>query len=183
MGVKSVVAGFTAGHSDEDGGAESVMITFDPRVISYGQLLQILFSVVHDPTQMNRQGPDVGPGYRSDIFYVDDTQKRIAQAYIAQLDEAKVFPSKIVTRIDRFQHFDPAGPAQQDFMIKNPRLQYIVVNDLPKLAALQEAFPRPIPRFRPGQPSIIRKSATKCGRVIPGSESHGPNRVAIRRKN
>ncbi len=140
VGVKSVVAGFTAGHSDEDGGAESVMITFDPGVISYGQLLQILFSVVHDPTQMNRQGPDVGPGYRSDIFYVDDTQKRIAQAYIAQLDEAKVFPSKIVTRIDRFQHFDPAGPAQQDFMIKNPRLQYIVVNDLPKLAALQELF-------------------------------------------
>ncbi len=141
VGVKSVVAGFTAGHSDEDGGAESVMITFDPGVISYGQLLQILFSVVHDPTQMNRQGPDVGPGYRSDIFYVDDTQKRIAQAYIAQLNEANVFPSKIVTRIDRFQHFDPAGPAQQDFMIKNLRLQYVVVNDLPKLTALQELFP------------------------------------------
>ncbi len=88
-GIKRVVAGFTGGHSDDDGGAESVMITFDPKVLSYGQLLQIFFSVVHDPTQLDRQGPDVGPGYRSDIFYMNDEQRRIAQAYIAQLDRSQ----------------------------------------------------------------------------------------------
>lgn len=140
-GIKRVVAGFTGGHSDEDGGAESVMITFDPKVISYGQLLQIFFSVVHDPTQLDRQGPDVGPGYRSDIFYMNDDQRRMAQAYIAQLDRAKVFPKPIVTRIDAFPSFNPVGLDQQDFMIKNPRLEYIEVNDVPKLASLKRLFP------------------------------------------
>ena len=140
-GIKRVVAGFTGGHSDEDGGAESVMITFDPKVISYGQLLQIFFSVVHDTTQLNRQGPDVGPGYRSDIFYMSDDQHRIAQAYIAQLDRAKVFPKPIVTRIDAFPGFNPVGLDQQDFMIKNPHLEYIEVNDVPKLGSLKQLFP------------------------------------------
>jgi peptide-methionine (S)-S-oxide reductase len=147
-GIKRVVAGFAGGHSDEDGGAESVMITFDPKVISYGQLLQIFFSVVHDPTQLNRQGPDVGPGYRSDIFYMNADQRRIAQAYIAQLDRAKVFTAPIVTRIDALPSFNPVGLDQQDFMIKNPHLEYIEVNDVPKLASLKQLFPssyRPLP--------------------------------------
>jgi len=148
-GVKRVVAGFTGGHSDDDGGAESVMITFDPKVISYGQLLQIFFSVVHDPTQLNRQGPDVGAGYRSDIFYMSDEQRRIAQAYIAQLGRAKAFPKPIVTRVDAFTAFNQVDLSQQDFMIKNPHLDYIEVNDVPKLASLKRLFPdayRSLPR-------------------------------------
>jgi peptide-methionine (S)-S-oxide reductase len=140
-GVKRVAAGFSGGRSDQDGGAESVMITFDPNVISYGQLLQIFFSVVHDPTQLNRQGPDEGPGYRSDIFYLDAEQQRIATAYIAQLEQAKVFPIRIVTRLDTFQKFHQVDLGQQDFMIKNPRMDYIVINDRPKVAALKRLFP------------------------------------------
>lgn len=140
-GIRRVVAGFTGGHSDEDGGAESVMITFDPKVLSYGQLLHIFFSVVHDPTQLNRQGPDVGPGYRSDIFYMNDEQRRVAQAYIAQLDQARVYPKPIVTRLDAFSRFNPVPLSQQDFMIKNPHMEYIEVNDLPKLESLKQMFP------------------------------------------
>src|SRR5690242_12311295 len=105
-GITRVVAGFTAGRSDDDGGAESVLITFDPKVLSYGRLLQIFFSVVHDPTQRDRQGPDVGSGYRSDIFYTSDEQRRVAQAYIAQLDRAKVFAKPIVTRVDALPTFN-----------------------------------------------------------------------------
>jgi peptide-methionine (S)-S-oxide reductase len=140
-GITRIVAGFSAGHDDDDGGAESVMITFDPRVISYGKLLQIFFSVVHDPTQLDRQGPDVGRGYRSDIFYLNGEQRRIAQAYIAQLDRVKAFPGPIVTRVDAFTTFNPVGLSQQDFMLKNPHLEYIEVNDLPKLGNLQRLFP------------------------------------------
>lgn len=141
-GVTRVVAGFAGGHSDEDGGAESVMITFDPRVLSYGQLLQIFFSVVHDPTQLDRQGPDVGPGYRSDIFYVSGEQRRIAQEYIAQLDRAKAFAKPIVTRLDAAPKFNPVPLSQQDFMSKNPHLEYIEVNDAPKLVSLRRLFPQ-----------------------------------------
>ena len=140
-GIQRVVAGFSAGHSDGDGGAESVMITFDPKVLSYGRLLQIFFSVVHDPTELDRQGPDVGPGYRSDIFYMNTDQRRIAQAYIAQLDEARVFPKPIATRVDAFSSFHPVDLSQQDFMRKNPHLEYIEVNDLPKLVSLKRLFP------------------------------------------
>ena len=140
-GIERVVAGFAAGHSDDDGGAESVMITFDPKVLSYGRLLQIYFSVVHDPTQLNRQGPDVGQGYRSDIFYMNPHQRRIAQAYIAQLDQAKVYRKPIVTRVDAFSTFNPVGLSQQDFMRKNPHLEYIEINDLPKLVSLKRLFP------------------------------------------
>ena len=140
-GIERVVAGFTGGHSDDDGGAEAVMITFDPHVISYGRLLQIFFSVVHDPTQLNRQGPDLGPGYRSDIFYLDPGQRRIARSYIAQLDQAKAFPAPIVTRVDAFQSFNPVDLSQQDFMLKNLHLRYIEVNDVPKLAGLRRLFP------------------------------------------
>ena len=147
-GIMRVVAGFAGGHNDDDGGAESVMITFDPKVLSYGRLLQIFFSVVHDPTQRDRQGPDVGRGYRSDIFYMNDAQRRIAQSYIAQLDQAKVFPKPIVTRVDALPTFNPVDLSQQDFMQKNPHLDYIVVNDVPKLASLKQMFPasyRPLP--------------------------------------
>jgi len=147
-GIDRVVAGFTGGHSDDDGGAESVMITFNPKVISYGRLLQIFFSVVHDPTQLNRQGPDVGPGYRSDIFYMSAEQHRIAQTYIAQLERAKAFPKPIVTRVDAFTAFNQVDLSQQDFMSKNPHLGYIEVNDVPKLASLKQLFPsayRPLP--------------------------------------
>jgi len=140
-GIKRVVAGFTGGRSDSDGGVESVMITFDPKVISYGQLLRIFFSVVHDPTQLNRQGPDVGASYRSDVFYLSDEQRRVAEAYIAQLGDAKVFPAKIVTRVDAFSKFQQADINQQDFMIKNPHSDYIIVNDRPKLASLKRLFP------------------------------------------
>ena len=140
-GIQRVVAGFAAGHSDADGGAEAVRITFDPKVLSYGRLLQIFFSVVHDPTERNRQGPDVGPGYRSDIFYLNADQRRIAQAYIAQLDQARVFHRPIVTRIDAFSSFNPVELSQQDFMRKNPHLEYIEINDLPKLASLERLFP------------------------------------------
>ncbi len=141
-GIERVAAGFTGGHSDEDGGAESVVITFDPKVLSYGRLLQIFFSVVHDPTQRDRQGPDVGPGYRSDIFYMSEAQRRIAQEYVAQLDRAKVFPKPIVTRIDAFPQFNAVPLSQQDFMIKNPHLGYIEVNDVPKLDSLRRLFPQ-----------------------------------------
>jgi peptide-methionine (S)-S-oxide reductase len=140
-GVKRVVAGFSGGWSDADGAAEAVKIRFDPRVISYGKLLQIFFSVVHDPTELDRQGPDVGVSYRSDIFYVNPTQRKIAQAYIAQLDRAKVFPAKIVTRVDPLSLFHAAVPSQQDFMMKHPDLPYIAYNDRPKLAALKRLFP------------------------------------------
>ena len=140
-GITRVVAGFAAGRSDDDGGAESVMITFDPKVISYGRLLQIFFSVVHDPTELDRQGPDEGAGYRSDIFYLSADQRRIAQAYIAQLDRAKVFPKPIVTRVDSFPAFNPVALSQQDFMLKNPHLDYIEINDVPKLASLKRLFP------------------------------------------
>ena len=140
-GITRVVAGFAGGRDDDDGGAESVMITFDPKVISYGRLLQIFFSVVHDPTQLDKQGPDVGRGYRSDIFYMNDEQRRVAQAYIAQLDQAKVFPAPIVTRVDALPSFNPVDLSQQDFMQKNPQLDYIQVNDVPKLASLKQMFP------------------------------------------
>jgi peptide-methionine (S)-S-oxide reductase len=146
-GVKRVVAGYTGGRSDSDGGAESVMITFDTNVITYGQLLQIFFSVVHDPTQLNRQGPDIGVAYRSDVFYMDDEQRHIAEAYIAQLDDAKVFPAKIVTRLDAFSKFNAVGNDQQDFMVKNPRLDYITINDQPKLVSLKRLFPSAYKEF------------------------------------
>src|SRR3979411_564048 len=115
------------------GHAEWVEIKYDPKKISYGKILQIFFSVVHDPTQLNRQGPDTGTQYRSAIFYADESQKRIAAAYIAQLDRPKGCRRAIVTKVERLTAFYPAEAYHQDFLLKNPSYPYIVINDLPKI--------------------------------------------------
>ncbi|MBI3368641.1 MAG: peptide-methionine (S)-S-oxide reductase MsrA [Burkholderiales bacterium] len=120
--------------------AEAVQISYDPRQISYARLLQIYFSVAHDPTQLNRQGPDSGTQYRSAIFPANDAQARIAKAYIAQLDQARVFPAPIVTKIEPGHTFYPAEAYHQDFLTRNPRHPYIVVNDLPKIGDLKRLF-------------------------------------------
>jgi peptide-methionine (S)-S-oxide reductase len=121
--------------------AEAVHITYDPRVISYGQILQIFFSVAHDPTQLNRQGPDSGPQYRSAIFPVNPEQAKIADAYIAQLNQAHVFKKAIVTKIEPDRPFYPAEAYHQDYLTRNPHNPYIVINDLPKIADLKRLFP------------------------------------------
>jgi peptide-methionine (S)-S-oxide reductase len=127
--------------TETTGHAESVEVVYDPAKITYGQLLRIFFSVAHDPTQLNRQGPDVGTSYRSVIFYSDNDQKRIAQAYIAQLDAAKVFPRPIVTEVTPLQGFYRAEDYHQDYALHNPDNPYILVCDRPKIAALKEQFP------------------------------------------
>jgi peptide-methionine (S)-S-oxide reductase len=150
-GTRQVLSGYSGGTKatadyetvsrGESSHAESVEIRFDPKELSYGEILQIFFSVAHDPTQLNRQGPDVGTQYRSAIFYADESQKRIAEAYIAQLDRAKVFRRPIATKLERLTAFYPAEAYHQDFLLKNPDYPYIVVNDLPKIASLQRVFP------------------------------------------
>jgi peptide-methionine (S)-S-oxide reductase len=150
-GVRSVTAGYSGGHinspsyemvsSGLSGHAESVSITFDPSQISYGQILMIFFSVAHDPTQFNRQGPDDGTQYRSAIFYSNDEQQRIAAAYIEQLDSAKVYPSKIVTEVVPFKAFFRAEDYHQDYLQTHTDQPYIVYNDLPKLEHLKKQFP------------------------------------------
>jgi peptide-methionine (S)-S-oxide reductase len=150
-GVRKVVAGYAGGDKTSanyktvstgaTGHAESVQITFDPAVVSYGELLQIFFSVAHDPTQLNRQGPDTGTQYRSAIFYSDETQKNIALAYIAQLNKSKAFPHEIVTHVDSLKGFYAAEDYHQDFLIHNPNYPYIVFNDLPKIQNLKRIFP------------------------------------------
>jgi peptide-methionine (S)-S-oxide reductase len=150
-GVKQVVAGYAGGERSTaqyltvsmgtTGHAESVKITFDPAEVSFGQILQVAFSVVHDPTQLNRQGPDEGSQYRSSIFYADDTQKNIAQAYIKQLDAAHVYPKPIVTRVDPLRGFYPAEGYHQDFLVHNPTQGYIAYNDIPKVENFKRLFP------------------------------------------
>ncbi len=150
-GVQKVIAGYAGGErstanyetvsSGTTGHAESVRITFDPAAISYGQILQIAFSVVHDPTQLNRQGPDVGTQYRSAIFYADDNQKRIAEGYISQLDQSHAFARPIVTRVERLTGFYPAEGYHQDYLIHNPNQPYIVIYDIPKIANFRRTFP------------------------------------------
>jgi peptide-methionine (S)-S-oxide reductase len=149
-GVQRAVAGYAGGDrstaqyetvsTGTTGHAESVKITFDPAVVSYGQILQIAFSVVHDPTQLNRQGPDVGSQYRSAIFYADDTQKQIAEAYISQLDKSHAFSRPIVTRVDPLKGFFPAEDYHQDYLIHNPYAPYIAINDIPKIENLKRTF-------------------------------------------
>ena len=151
-GVVSAVSGYAGGARDtahydmtstgNTGHAESVRITFDPRVISYGRLLQIFFSVAHDPTELDRQGPDTGTQYRSAIFPRTPEQARIAAAYIAQLDRAKVFPAPIVTTVEPGKEFYPAEAYHQDYLTLHPHQPYIAINDLPKVEALKELFPK-----------------------------------------
>jgi len=151
-GVRKVLAGYsggarnTASYEDVSSGgtghAESVQITFDPRGVTYGELLRVFFSVAHDPTELNRQGPDSGTNYRSEIFYADPEQEKIARAYIAQLGNAHVFSSPIVTRVDRLSGFYPAEAYHQDYLIHNPDSMYIVVNDLPKIGNLKRIYPQ-----------------------------------------
>ncbi|MGB0122336.1 MAG: peptide-methionine (S)-S-oxide reductase MsrA [Silvibacterium sp.] len=150
-GVVETTAGYSGGsaataHYDDvttetTGHAESVRVVYDPSKITYGQLLRIFFSVAHDPTQLNRQGNDVGTSYRSVIFYADDDQKRIATDYIAQLDAAHVFPKPIVTQIVPLKGFYAAEDYHQDYALKNPDNPYIYVCDRPKIAALKAEFP------------------------------------------
>ncbi len=150
-GVQRVVAGYSGGARNTahyelvgaggTGHAESVEITYDPQLVSYGQILQVFFSVAHDPTQLNRQGPDSGSQYRSVIFYADATQQRIATQYIAQLTKAGIFRAPIATRVDPFQGFFAAEDYHQDFLLHHPGNPYIVFNDLPKIQNFQKLLP------------------------------------------
>jgi peptide-methionine (S)-S-oxide reductase len=139
-GGDAATANYEAVTTETTGHAETVRINYDPSQITYGKLLQIFFAVVHDPTELNRQGPDVGPSYRSVIFAQDETQRNIADAYIAQLNQAGAFPAPIVTTVSSAQFF-PAEAYHQDFFDLNPNNPYIVQNDLPKLDALRSTFP------------------------------------------
>ena len=121
--------------------AESVRISYDPSQITYSQLLKVFFSVAHNPTELNRQGPDTGTQYRSAIFYANDEQKRVAQAYIAQLQAAKAFPRPVVTQVVPLRAFYAAEAYHQDYVVHHPNNPYIVINDLPKIANLQRQFP------------------------------------------
>ena len=150
-GVTNAVSGYAGGErktaeyeivsTGRTGHAESVQVTYDPRQISYGRLLQIFFSVAHDPTEVNRQGPDTGTQYRSAIFPLSAEQARVAQAYIAQLDQAHVFRKPIATKIETDRVFYPAEGYHQDFLVRNPTYPYIVYNDLPKIADLKRLLP------------------------------------------
>ncbi|HSB80654.1 MAG TPA: peptide-methionine (S)-S-oxide reductase MsrA [Candidatus Methylomirabilis sp.] len=150
-GVSNVVSGYAGGSAETaqyelvstgtTGHAEAVQIAYDPAQISYSQLLRVFFSVAHDPTELNRQGPDTGTQYRSAIFYATPEQRRTALAYIEQLDTAKVFPATIVTQVAPLQGFYPAEEYHQNFLARHPNYPYIVFNDLPKLRALQKQFP------------------------------------------
>src|SRR5258707_3670859 len=151
-GVTSAVSGYAGGHVDSPGyemvstgltgHAESVSVTFDPSQVSYGTILMVYFSVAHDPTQLNRQGPDSGSQYRSATFYSNDRQKDIAIAYVKQLDAAQVYPHKIVTQIAPLKDFYRAEEYHQDYLNAHPNEPYIVYNDLPKIANLKKDFPQ-----------------------------------------
>ena len=159
QGVLSTAAGYSGGSketatyqqvgAETTGHAESVQVVFDPSKITYGQLLRVFFAVAHDPTQLNRQGPDMGTSYRSVIFYTSEDQKRLATAYIAQLDAAKVFPRPIVTEVTPLKAFYRAEDYHQDYAYYNPGNPYIQVCDRPKVAALKEQFPDLFVDYRP----------------------------------
>ena len=150
-GVTKAVSGYAGGAADtaryervsdgNTGHAESVEVTFDPTQVSYGTLLQIYFSVAHNPTELNRQGPDHGTQYRSAIFTESSEQQRVAQAYIDQLDAAKSFNKPIVTKLETYNGFYPAEEEHQDFLTEHPTYPYIVINDLPKVAQLKQLYP------------------------------------------
>ena len=150
-GVTSAVSGYAGGEQSTadyervstggTGHAEAVQITFDPRVITYGRILQVFFSVVHDPTQLNRQGPDVGTQYRSAIFPMNPEQDKVAKAFIAQLNQARTFGAAIATKIEHGRNFYRAEAYHQDFLERNPTQPYIVMHDLPKIDNLKRMFP------------------------------------------
>jgi peptide-methionine (S)-S-oxide reductase len=166
-GVTSAVSGYAGGAADTahyemvgtntTGHAESVRVTFDPRRISYGHILQVYFSVAHDPTELNRQGPDVGTQYRSAIFPANRQQEQIAEAYIAQLNQAHVFDAPVVTKIEPGRSFYPAEDYHQDFLTRNPRYPYIVINDLPKIENLKQLFPE----IYRATPALVAAAAPK----------------------
>jgi peptide-methionine (S)-S-oxide reductase len=151
QGVTKAVSGYTGGEQStaqyevvstgETGHAESVQVTFDPHKVTYGQLLQVYFSVAHDPTELNYQGPDHGTQYRSALFPMSDDQAKVAKAYIDQLNQAKAFDAAIVTKIETGKTFYPAEAYHQDFLNNNPTYPYIVFNDLPKVENLKKMFP------------------------------------------
>ncbi|MDQ6676668.1 MAG: peptide-methionine (S)-S-oxide reductase MsrA [Acidobacteriota bacterium] len=151
-GVTDVVSGYAGGEKStaqyetvstgRTGHAESVKITYDPSEITFGQILKVYFAVAHDPTELNRQGPDSGTQYRSAVFYQNEEQKNVAQAYIDQLEKAHVYPKKIVTQVVPLKGFFPAEEYHQNFLERNPNYPYIVFNDLPKLKHLKEQFPQ-----------------------------------------
>jgi peptide-methionine (S)-S-oxide reductase len=150
-GVKEAVSGYAGGNkvtahyeivsTGRTGHAESVKVTYDPSQVTFGKLLQVFFSVAHDPTELNRQGPDEGTQYRSAIFYSTDAERKVAEAYIAQLDAAKLFKHKIVTQLTQLDQFYPAEDYHQHYLEHNPTQPYIAYNDLPKLRDLKKQFP------------------------------------------
>jgi peptide-methionine (S)-S-oxide reductase len=150
-GVEKVVSGYSGGDlasatyemvgSGRTKHAEAIEVTYDPAKISYGQILKIFFAVAHDPTQLNRQGPDYGPQYRSAIFFGNEEEKRVAAGYIAQLEQAKAFSGKIVTELAPLKAFYPAEDYHQDFVKRNPNHPYVVVNSTPKVVKLKKEFP------------------------------------------
>ena len=150
-GVKDVVSGFAGGtrasaryelvSAGTTGHAEAVRIVYDPSVITYGQLLKVFFAVAHDPTELNRQGPDEGPQYRSSVFFDSAEQKAIAEAYVKQLNDARVFDRPIATTVVKLEGFYPAEAYHQDFVRHHPSYPYVVFNDLPKLRHLEKSFP------------------------------------------
>jgi peptide-methionine (S)-S-oxide reductase len=150
-GVKQVASGYSGGAAGtaqyetvsegDTGHAESVQIIYDPTQITYGRLLQIFFSVAHDPTELNYQGPDHGTQYRSAIFPANAQQRSVATSYIAQLDKAHVFPAPIVTRVENFKGFYPAENYHQNFLVLHPDYPYIAINDMPKVSELKRMFP------------------------------------------
>ena len=150
-GVTNVVSGFSGGSSatasydkvsgGDTGHAEAVEVTYDPKQVSYGQLLTVFFAVAHDPTQRDRQGPDWGKQYRSAIFFVNSDQQKIAESYIKQLNQKKVFPNSIVTEVSVLNAFYSAEEYHQNFIVRNPTYPYVLVHDLPKLEALKKQFP------------------------------------------
>jgi len=150
-GVSKVIAGYSGGAkatafyemvgTEVTGHAESIQIMFDPRVVSFGEILRVYFSVAHDPTELNRQGPDSGTSYRSEIFFATPMQEKIARAYVAQLSSAHIFAAPIVTKIEKLNGFYRAESYHQDFLIHNPNYPYIVYNDLPKIDALKRVLP------------------------------------------
>lgn len=158
-GVENTTVGYSGGakytadyqavSAGTTGHAEAIEIVYDPAKVSYGTLLRIFFSVVHDPTQMNRQGNDIGTQYRSAIFYTDDEQREVAEAYVKQLDQAHIFPRPIVTQVVPLEHFFAGEDYHQDYAIKNPHNPYIQVCDIPKIAELERQFPAIFQEYHP----------------------------------